>query len=143
MLRLTEIKLPLDHSEAALVEAAQQKLGQRPARTHIFRRGIDARRRSAIQFVYTLDVEVTDEDAVLARLAGDPHVARTPDTTYRHVARAPRRLTHRPVVIGAGPCGLFAALTLAQMGFRPIILERGRVVRERTGDTFALWRHAS
>ena len=140
MLRLLEVKLPLDHDEAALAEAARARLGAHPRTVHIFRRGTDARSKRAIHLVYTLDVEVADEDAVLARLAADPHVARTPDTTYHPVAHAPAGPTHRPVVIGAGPCGLFAALTLAQMGFRPIILERGRVVRERTVDTFALWR---
>ncbi len=142
MLRLTEVKLPLDHHPLALGEAARRRLGVEPTQTRVFRRGIDARRRSAIHSVYTLDVELPDEDAVLARLSADPHVSRTPDTTYRPVARAPARLAHRPVVIGAGPCGLFAALTLAQMGFRPIILERGRVVRQRTADTFALWRRS-
>ena len=142
MLRLTEVKLPLDHTQSALAEAAYARMGARPTAVHIFRRGHDARSRRAIHLVYTLDVEIADEDAVLARLAADPHVARTPDATYRPVARAPAHLATRPVVIGAGPCGLFAALTLAQMGFRPIILERGRVVRERTADTFALWRRS-
>ena len=142
MLRLTELKLPLDHDEAALRQAALGVIGVEPRAVHVFRRGHDARRRSAIHLVYTLDVEVDDEAAVLARFAGEPQISRTPDTTYRHVARAPARLAHRPVVVGAGPCGLFAALTLAQMGFRPIILERGRKVRERTVDTFALWRRS-
>ncbi len=142
MLRLTELKQPLDHDDAALSAAAAQRLGEHPTATRVFRRGYDARKRSAIHLVYTLDVTVPDEAATLARLAGHPHVARAPDMAYRHVARAPARLAHRPVVIGAGPCGLFAALTLAQMGFRPIVLERGRVVRERTKDTFALWRRS-
>ncbi len=140
MLRLTEIKLPLDHDDAALAQTAAARLGTAVTAVQVFRRGYDARRRSAIHLIYTLDVTVDDEDAVLARFAADPHVGRTPDMAYRHVARAPATLACRPVVIGAGPCGLFAALTLAQMGFRPIILERGRVVRERTVDTFALWR---
>ncbi len=140
VLRLTEVKLPLDHADAALAEAARVALGVTPSAVQVFRRAYDARKRGAIHLIYTLDVEVADEAAVLARFAGNPHVGRTPDMAYRHVARAPDPLGERPVVIGAGPCGLFAALTLAQMGFRPIILERGRVVRERTKDTFALWR---
>jgi uncharacterized FAD-dependent dehydrogenase len=140
MLRLTEIKLPLDHDEAALRLAAEARIGEPVLSLSVFRRGADARRRSAIQLVYTVDVEVADEAAVLRRCAGNPHVGRTPDMEYRPVARAPVLLADRPVVIGAGPCGLFAAFTLAQMGFRPIILERGRVVRERTKDTFAFWR---
>ncbi len=140
MLRLTELKLPLDHTPEALAQAAEARLGVAPSAIHVFRRAIDARKRSAIHLIYTLDVEVPGEAAILARLAQNPHVCRTPDTSFRHAARAPASLQDRPVVIGAGPCGLFAALALAQMGFRPIILERGRVVRERTVDTFALWR---
>jgi uncharacterized FAD-dependent dehydrogenase len=102
----------------------------------VFRRGYDARRRSAIHLIYTLDVGVHDEAAVRRR---HPELPPSPDTSYRYVAQAPAGST-RPVVIGCGPCGLLAALLLARMGFRPIILERGTVVRERTRDTWALWR---
>ncbi len=143
MLRLTEIKLPLDHPEEQLKAAILQRLGI--AATDlvgytIFRRGYDARKPSHIQFIYTLDVEVKNDTAVLRRLKNTPHVAVAPDTSYRFVAHAPEGLAERPVVIGMGPCGIFAGLLLAQMGFRPIILERGKAVRERTKDTWALWR---
>jgi uncharacterized FAD-dependent dehydrogenase len=143
MIRLTELKLPLDHPTVALRAAALARLAipdQDLLALHIFRRGVDARKRGAIALVYTLDVEVDDEAALLARHAGTPRIMPTPDMTYRHVTQAPARTFARPLVIGAGPCGLFAALTLAQMGFRPILLERGKIVRERTVDTFALWR---
>jgi uncharacterized FAD-dependent dehydrogenase len=143
MLRLTELKLKLDHPPEALREAAAARLGVAPeaiGEVRVFRRGYDARRRSDIRLVYTLDVAVADEAALLTRHAGNHTIVPTPDMEYRHVARRPARLSHRPVVIGAGPCGLLAALTLAQMGFCPIILERGRIVRERTRDTFAFWR---
>ena len=143
MLRLTEIKLPLDHEAAALTAAirARLRLGDADLISHeVVRRGYDARRRSAISLIYTVDVAVADEAAVLDRMGGDRHVGIAPDMGYRLVARAPADLSLRPVVIGAGPCGLMAALTLAQMGFRPIILDRGKVVRERTKDTWALWR---
>ena len=143
MLRLTEIRLPLDHAEHALQQAIAARLGvteDAVADFTIFRRGVDARKRARILFVYTVDVVLRDEAAVLARLAGDPHVRPAPDTTYRFVAHAPADLPSRPVVIGLGPCGLFAGLILAQMGFCPIILERGKPVRERTRDTFGLWR---
>jgi uncharacterized protein len=139
MLRLTELKLPLDHAPDALREAVLARLGVSPEDLVAFsiaRRGYDARRRSAINVVYAVDVELRDEAAVLAR---HPGLRPTPDTRYRFPAHveAPAR---RPVVIGTGPCGLMAALTLAQMGFRPIILERGKLVRERTRDTWGLWR---
>ena len=143
MLRLTDIKLPLDHPAEALPAAIRAKLGIRPEALlgfTVFRRGYDARRRGAIALIYTLDVDVADEAALLARHAGDRHVQPTPDTSYRFVAQAPAKLQHRPIVIGFGPCGIFAALILAQSGFRPIVLERGKAVRERTRDTWDLWR---
>ena len=143
MLRLTDIKLPLDHAEEALAAAICDRLhvGKQAIRRYtVFRRGHDARKRGAIQLIYTLDVDVADEATLLQRFADDPHVRPTPDTNYTFVAQAPATLAHRPVVIGLGPCGLFAGLILAQMGFRPIILERGKAVRERTKDTWDLWR---
>jgi uncharacterized protein len=145
MLRLTELKLPLDHEESAIRAAILQRFGIEADDLlgfSVFRRGWDARRKSAIALTYTLDIDVRDEASVLRRLAGDRHVGRTPDLSYRLPARAPCHIRMRPLVIGAGPCGLFAALTLAQMGFRPIILERGKVVRERTKDTWGLWRRS-
>ncbi|WP_426662297.1 NAD(P)/FAD-dependent oxidoreductase [Rhodanobacter aciditrophus] len=143
MLRLTNLKLPLDHPAEALPAVICGKLGIKPGMLRgfsVFRRGYDARRRGAIALIYTLDVEVDDEAALLARHADDRHVQPTPDTGYRFVARASAKLEHRPIVIGFGPCGIFAALILAQSGFRPIVLERGKAVRERTRDTWDLWR---
>ena len=143
MLRLTDITLPLDHPHEALAAAIRQRLhvGAQAIRSYtVFRRGYDARRRGAIQLIYTLDVDVADEAALLQRFADDQHVRATPDTHYQFVTQAPADMAHRPVVIGLGPCGLFAALILAQMGFRPIVFERGKAVRERTKDTWDLWR---
>ncbi len=143
MLRLTELKLPLDHAEADLKAAILARLGIGAADLAgytIFRRGYDARRKSDIHFIYTVDVELAQESAVAARHRDDPRLRPTPDMRYRFVAQAPAGFTNRPVVIGAGPCGLFATLILAQMGFRPILLERGKEVRERTRDTWGLWR---
>jgi uncharacterized protein len=143
MLRLTDLKLPLDHPETALHEAILERLKVEPEqllRYNIFKRSPDARKRSAISLIYSVDVEVSDEASVVARLKGVPHVAPTPDMAYRFVARAPADLQERPVIIGFGPCGILAALVLAQMGFRPIVLERGKIVRERTQDTWGLWR---
>jgi uncharacterized FAD-dependent dehydrogenase len=143
VLRLSELKLPLDHAEADLGVAIRARLGieaQALAGYTVARRGYDARKRGAIVLVYALDVDTPLEAELLRRFTDDPHVQPTPDTSYRFVARAPARLPHRPVVIGFGPCGLFAALVLAQMGFRPIVLDRGKQVRERTRDTWDLWR---
>jgi uncharacterized FAD-dependent dehydrogenase len=141
MLRLTELKLPLEHTPDALRDAVLTRLAIPLAdllSLKIARQGYDARRRSAISLVYAVDVEIRNEPALLARLATDHRIRPTPDTRYRfpvHV-EAPRT---RPIIIGTGPCGLMAALTLAQMGFRPLILERGKLVRERTRDTWGLW----
>jgi len=142
MIRLTELRLPLHHPEDALRTAVLARLGiTDPAlkAMQVFRRGYDARKPQAIMLVYTLDVEVADEAALLARHAGDQRIGPAPDTEYRFVARAPSGI-RRPVVVGTGPCGFMAALLLAQMGFRPLVLERGKVVRERTKDTWGLWR---
>jgi uncharacterized FAD-dependent dehydrogenase len=142
MLRLTELKLPLDHAEAELAAELLKRLGIAAGDLvtfSVFRRAVDARKRSAIVLIYTLDIEVRDEKALLRRLKDDRNVSVAPDMDYRFVTRTPANAT-RPVIIGTGPCGLLAALVLAQMGFRPIILERGKVVRERTKDTWGLWR---
>ncbi|MDP2759822.1 MAG: NAD(P)/FAD-dependent oxidoreductase [Sideroxyarcus sp.] len=141
MLRLTEIKLPLAHPADDLQAAILKRLGIAASELltfSIFRRGHDARKRNGIVLVYTVDVGVRNEAALLAQ--NIPQVKVAPDMNYRFVAQAPQNLQERPVVIGSGPCGLFAGLLLAQMGFRPIILERGKEVRERTKDTWGLWR---
>ncbi len=144
MLRLSGLTLPLDHEADALGPAICARLGIAPEALRgfsVFKRGNDARRRGAIVLVYTLDLDLADEAEVLARLASDKDLRPTPDMAYRPPVRAPEGWSGlRPVVIGAGPCGLFAGLILAQMGFRPIILDRGKVVRERTKDTWGLWR---
>ncbi|MBE5156072.1 NAD(P)/FAD-dependent oxidoreductase [Vibrio parahaemolyticus] len=144
MIRINEIKLPLDHEEGALLDAITKKLGipaEKVISFNVFRRGYDARKKTNIHLIYTLDIIVEgDETALLAKFANDPHVRQTPDMEYKFVAEAPENLTERPIVIGFGPCGLFAGLVLAQMGFNPIIVERGKEVRERTKDTFGFWR---
>jgi len=143
LIRITELSLPLDHPQDALRRAIVRRLGIDDGELiefSVFRRGYDARRKNAISFVYTIDLQVRDEAAVLERLRDDRHVGPAPDTRYHFIARAPDGLQERPVIAGFGPCGLFAALVLAQTGFRPIVLERGRDVRRRTQDTWALWR---
>ena len=132
--RLTELRLPIGHDEAALHAAICAGFGVPPADLlgyTVFRRAWDARRKNDIKLVYTIDAELA-----VAVQTGEP----VPDMDYKLVARAPRPPAKRPVVIGTGPCGIFAALILAQMGFAPLILERGKMVRSRTRDTWGLWR---
>ncbi len=143
MLRISELTLPLNHTEDELNAAILDRLGipaDELVSFTLFRRSYDARKKTAITLNYTIDVEVKDEATVLARHAKTTNVGPTPDTSYHYVTRAPASLKKRPVVIGFGPCGLFAALILAEMGFNPLILERGKTVRERTKDTWGLWR---
>ena len=148
MLRITDLKLPLDHDEAALAAAIVARLGiaaDELAGYTVAKRSYDARKRGAIMLIYSIDVDTPREAELLQRLQQEPgapgsKVLPTPDTAYKFVAKAPAQLPLRPLVVGMGPCGLFAGLVLAQMGFKPIILERGKAVRERTVDTFGLWR---
>ncbi|MBL4744618.1 MAG: FAD-dependent monooxygenase, partial [Cycloclasticus sp.] len=143
MIRLTDIRLPLDHSSDEIQSTILSRLQITSAQIRgykIARLAHDARKRSAIKVVYSLDVDVIDEAQLLLRFEDNVHIKSTPDTAYKVVARAPANLKTRPIVIGTGPCGFMAALLLAQMGFKPIILERGQEVKQRTKDTWALWR---
>ena len=146
MLRITDLQLPLDHAEADLKEAVLKRLKISDAELihfTVFKRSYDARKKSAIVLIYTIDVEVKDDEALLHKIKniqGQAKISKTPDTSYKFVTHAKEGNYPRPVVIGFGPCGLFAALILAQMGFKPIVLERGKAVRERTKDTWGLWR---
>ncbi len=146
MLRINELKLPLGHAAEDLPVAICDRLGipaEALERFTIFRRGNDARKKSAVKLVYVIDAIVRDEAGILARFADDQNIRPTPDTSYRPPVHAPEGWNgQRPVVIGAGPCGLMAALILAQMGLKPIIIERGKAVRERTKDTWGLWRRS-
>jgi uncharacterized FAD-dependent dehydrogenase len=153
MLRITELRLPLDHAQDALRPAIVARLGLQAGSDlkdfTVFKRSYDARKKSAIVLIYTVDCELADP-ALQARLLetfkSDPHIRPTPDTSYHFIGHAPNDGTAarkpRPVIVGFGPCGLFTALILAQMGLRPIVLERGKEVRQRTKDTWGLWRQS-
>lgn len=143
MLRLTDIKLPLNHPADAIEQAILNKLAitkDELVDFSIFKRGYDARKKNNILLIYTLDISTNSDKQLLEKCRKDPHVKLTPNMEYNFVASAPQQIKQRPVVIGMGPCGLFIGLLLAQMGFKPIILERGQEVRQRTKDTFGFWR---
>jgi len=144
MLRITELKLPLDHPDEALRDAIVQRLGIRDEQLlsfNLFKRSYDARKKnSELLFIYTIDLQASNEAELLAKFADDRNIGPAPDVTYKFVGQAPAGLQERPIVVGFGPCGIFAGLLLAQMGFKPIILERGKEVRQRTKDTWGLWR---
>lgn len=144
MLRITELKLPLDHPDEALREAIVERLGIRDEQLlsfNLFKRSYDARKKnSELLFIYTIDLEASNEAELLSKFADDRNIGVAPDVSYKFVGHAPQGLQERPIVVGLGPCGIFAGLLLAQMGFKPIILERGKEVRQRTKDTWGLWR---
>ena len=143
MIRITELRLPLEHPPEALAEAIRLRLGLPEAaalRLVVVRKNHDARKQAALAFIYTVDIEVDDEAGVLARVAHDTKITLAPEMGYHFEYQAPAPGALRPVVIGFGPAGIFAALLLAQMGFKPLVLERGKAVRERTKDTWAFWR---
>lgn len=148
MLRLTEIKLPLHHTDDELPAVIVETLGINRDELlgfSIFKRSYDARKKSNILLIYQLDVALSDENeqVVLDKFAKQSFVKKSPDTSYKFVAQAsadfPAANQQRPIVIGFGPCGILAALVLAQMGLKPIVLERGQAVKQRTQDTWELW----
>ncbi|QNG30818.1 NAD(P)/FAD-dependent oxidoreductase [Synechococcus sp. LTW-R] len=147
MLRLSELKLPLDHEEADLAPAVCKRLKIDPAallKHRVVKESVDARRKSAIQIAYSLELELQPEleRQLLKRFKRDPHLQPASDTRYRLVGQVSpgSQAPPRPVVVGAGPCGYFCALVLAEMGLKPLLLERGKPVKERTADTFGFWR---
>ena len=149
VLRLNELKLPLEHGEADLATSICRRLKLAPEALlsqRVVKRSVDARKKAHIQLTYSVEIELEPalEQKLLQRFRKDPHLQPAPNTSYQFVARAPAGIAHgtipRPVVIGAGPCGYFCALVLAQMGYRPLLLERGKPVKERSADTFGFWR---
>ena len=161
MIRLSELKLPLDAAfdvaddvtspplyPATLAPLIASTLGVALADIEnwkVFKRSFDASQKLLV--VYIVDVQLFNKDqelALLEKYAQHPHIQASPDMQWRAPVHAPADWPHhgsaRPVVVGFGPCGIFAALVLAQMGLKPIVIERGQAVRQRTQDTWGLWR---
>ena len=147
MIRITELRLPIDHAPEALEAVILKRLGIPPKellRFELFKRSYDARKNVALAFIYSIDVSVKNEESVLERFKNDLHIRPSPDTSYKFITKVSASTTlnpsARPIIGGFGPCGIFSALILAQMGLKPLVLERGKKVRERTQDTWGLWR---
>ena len=147
MIRITELRLPIDHAPEALEAVILKRLGIPPKellRFELFKRSYDARKNVALAFIYSIDVSVKNEESVLERFKNDLHIRPSPDTSYKFITKVSASTTlnpsARPIIVGFGPCGIFSALILAQMGLKPLVLERGKKVRERTQDTWGLWR---
>ncbi|NDG75299.1 MAG: FAD-dependent oxidoreductase [Synechococcaceae bacterium WB8_1B_136] len=156
MLRLNELKLPLNHSDADLAPAICKRLKLSAAQLlqqRVVKRSVDARNKRDIRLAYSVEIGLDPalEQQLLRRFRNDPHLVPAADNSYQLVTRAPAELNAalasgalpRPIVIGAGPCGYFCALLLAQMGLRPLLLERGKPVKERSADTFGFWKRTS
>lgn len=145
MIRLSELKLPLDHPEDALpaLICSTLKISANQLKSFsIYKRSYDARKQKLL-LVYIVDVELDSAQLgaqLLAKFSTNSHIRPAPDMVYQLPVKLNEAPAIRPVVIGFGPCGIFAAMMLAQMGFKPIVIERGKQVRERTKDTWGLWR---
>jgi len=140
MIRVPEIKLSLDQDESMILKEVARKLrieSEDIISYSIFKKSIDARKKSDLHFVYTVDVELKNEDIILKKNS-KKGITKAPKQSYEYKSIAPKNFT-RPIIVGLGPAGLFAGLTLAQMGFKPIILERGKRVEERVKDVETFW----
>ena len=144
MLRLNEIKLPVSHTENDLEAEIVKRLKLKNSdiiNYRIFKRSYDARKKDNVIFVYSVDAEIVNENRIISNLKKYKNVRITPDMGYKFQIKADEKLAERPVIVGTGPCGLFAALILAQNGFRPVLIERGKAVKERSLDTFGFWKN--
>ena len=142
MLRVSNLKLKIGYTDADVKNACAKKLKINPAQIlscHVYKRSVDARDKNDVHFAVAADIRVKDENAVLQKA---PRGACNTVSAYKAPERKPLAFTpeHPPVVVGLGPCGLFAALVLARAGACPIVLERGESVekRHRTVETFFL-----
>ena len=142
MIRINQIKVPLSHRQEDVLYKAAKILRVPPEKIiswQIVRRSIDARHKPSLWAVYSVDVNVKAEDKVLAGCRS-PQVQAVSGVSYSFPEEGTEILRHRPVIIGAGPAGLLCAYLLANHGYRPLLLERGRCVEQRHEDVERFWR---
>ena len=142
MLKINQIKLPVFHGEKELTARIQKILklsGPKDFSYEIVKKSLDARKKPDLYYIYSVNVKVKNEKALLKRIK-NPSVSIAKETTYRYPKPGEKKLRKRPVIVGAGPAGLFAAYQLTETGYAPIIIERGKPVQERTSDVLDFWK---
>ncbi len=140
MIRISQIKLPVDHDELVLLQAAARELkvaSEKIEKLTIQKKSIDARKKP-ICYVYTVDIKLKGEDKLLKKLH-NRNVGKVEKKSYRFPEPGNEKLNHRPVIVGTGPAGLFCGLMLARAGYRPILLERGETARKRKETVDRFW----
>lgn len=144
MLQISQLRLPVNHDDAALTRAVARELGVKEDKIRavkIKQRALDARKKTEILYCYTLHVEVGEEASVLARVGVSGRIELAPDEEYRGLHDLPlHQAKPRVVIVGTGPCGLFCGLLLARQGYKPILLERGKQAGPRARDVTGFWR---
>ena len=143
MIRITDLTLPFDHNDDELKRLVKYRLDIDDSdliKISINRSSLDARKKNSIKRVYTVLVQVSDEIGVLEKFTKDNKVSRAQSQIYQIPQLVQSIPKDRPVIVGTGPAGLFAGLILAEAGYEPLLLERGKVVRERTRDTHGFWK---
>lgn len=143
MIRISQMRLGIDDSTDKLIGKASKILRIKPndiEEMRIFKESIDARKKGKIEFVYTVDLLAKNEKDILKRVR-NKNVDITPDMKYKYPEPGKIQINERPIVIGTGPAGLFCGLILAQMGYKPLILERGEDVEKRSKTVKNFWKN--
>ena len=146
MIRISNIKMPIDHSEEMLLNKAQNCLkGYKIGKMNIVRRSLDCRKKQDIHFVYSVDVTVDGalnskaEEKIIKKVNNKNIMLTNPAVYNKMPVAAGVNIPFRPVIVGSGPAGYFSALLLAKNGYKPVVIERGKAVDERTSDTERFW----
>ena len=143
MIRIQQLKMPLSHKREDIIKKAAKRCKIKPEQIlnlEIVRRSVDARKKSEVCYVYTIDLTVENEIGILKKV-NDKNIMSTNRKKYQFPKAevSQKETKYRPVIIGAGPAGLFCAYELTKAGYAPILLERGKRVEERTEDVKRFW----